>query len=182
MLKALDGFGTSVDEEKGMIALATGDRLEDILGEVDGRLGEIQRIRVVGCQPVAGGGVVTVACVVKDEQADRRDPLLHPARRLALVVPHGQQHRHDVAGGDLRHRQLPDAGVCVGFETRPPLRPRLRTAPGGLVRMAITASAAAANVGASTALPFACRGSPPALAVFQRSKAAARASAKPIEG
>ena len=48
--------------------------------------------------------------------------------------------------------------------------------------MAITASAASANVGANTTLPLACRGSPPALAIFQRSKAVARATAKPIPG
>ena len=45
----------------------------------------------------------------------------------------------------------------------------------------MTASAASANVGAGGRLP-ASRGSPPAFVVFQRSKAAARASANPIAG
>ena len=45
----------------------------------------------------------------------------------------------------------------------------------------MTDSAASANVGAQGRLP-ASRGSPPALALFQRSKATARASASPIAG
>ena len=45
----------------------------------------------------------------------------------------------------------------------------------------MTVSAASANVGAAGPLP-ASRGSPPAFVVFQRSKATARASARPIAG
>ena len=60
---------------------------------------------------------------------DRRDPLLDAARGLALLVPDGLQHRHDVAGRDLRHRQRAEARIGVGLKTRLPLRPRLRVAP-----------------------------------------------------
>ena len=67
MVELLDMLCTCVDEEKGTLAFAIGERSEDVFGEVDRSVGEILRVRVVGGQPVAGGGMVTMAGVVEDE-------------------------------------------------------------------------------------------------------------------
>ena len=112
--------------------------------------------------------------------ADRRDALLDATRRLTLLVPNGLEDGHDLARRDLGHWQRAETRIGVGLKTRPPLRPRLRVAP---VRR-VDGNDCLRSLGERRRggrLP-ASRGSPPALAIFQRSKAAARASARPIAG
>ena len=115
--------------------------------------------------------------------ADRRDALLHAPRRLALLVPDGLDDGHDVARRDLGHRQRAPCSDRRRSEGSPST-----AAPDFGLRqlgawMAMTASAASANVGAGGRLP-ASRGvpAPPSSSSSARRQRAPRASARPIAG
>ena len=55
---------------------------------------------------------------------DGTDPLPDAARRLALLVPNGQQHGHHVRCGDSRHAQPAQGREHMSAQARAPYRRR----------------------------------------------------------